>query len=464
MLRERCRDRPLYVAGTGSGKTTVASEIIRRHTERGGRSLFLVHRKELVDQAVNRLADHSITAGRIRAGDATALHLPVQVASILTLARRKHWPASLVIVDEAQHAPSQSFRNVLDRYPDAIICGLTATPCRLDGKGLGDYFGCIVEPITTAELVAAGYLVAPKVFAPPVDLSGIKKSMGDYSLPELVDRVSPLVGSITATWLERARGMRTICFACTIEHSRKIVEAFQAAGVNAAHVDGTTAEAEREDALTKLRAGDIDIISNVALFGEGVDMPELQCVILARPTKSLALFRQAVGRVLRPPGPVIVLDHAGNHHEHGLVTDPVIWSLTGAVRKPQAASVRTCRVCFALYDPALPACPDCGTVALPEPRATKPGVENEGELVEFKTRESKADYYRAVVIDASRSRYAIGWARMRYKAKFGTFPRFPEIEEEEYECPDHAPVLAVYGPKRVLRCGKCCRSEAEAWR
>lgn len=458
MLRERHRDRPCLVVGTGAGKTTIASEVIRAHTERGGRCLFLVHRRELVDQAVDRLAQHGVTSGRIIAGHPEDRTLKVQCASVQSLARRVHWPASLVFVDEAHHAVASTYRTVLDRYPDAVVVGLTATPLRLDGKGLGDMFGCLVEPVTTAELVDRGFLVAPKVYAPPVDLKGIRTVAGDYRLPELVQRVSPLVGNIVETWEKHALGMRTVAFACTIEHSRIIVDAFTARGVKAAHLDGTMPRDERAAIIAGVRSGAITLVSSCSVISEGFDVPDLQCAIQARPTKSLSMHRQQIGRIMRPPGPVLVLDHAGNHHEHGLVTEPVAWSLDGAPKREPSKATRTCKECFAIYDAALERCPDCG--AVPEPTPTRPpGVENEGELEEFKSRESKAEAYRELVRTASRSWYALGWARMRYRARFGVFPRFPDVERE-YECRDHAPTWREYGPRRVLRCDRCCRTEA----
>ena len=459
MLRERHRDRPCLVVGTGAGKTTIASEVIRAHTERGGRCLFLVHRRELVDQAHERLAQHGVRAGRIIAGHDEERSLAVQVASIQSLARRKHWPASLVIVDEAHHAVATQYRDVLDRYKDSILIGCTATPLRLDGKGLGDMFGCLVEPVTTATLVEQGFLVAPRVFAPPVDLKGIHMRAGDYSLPELIERVSPLVGSITETWFERANGLRTVAFACSIDHSRQIVAAFQARGVSAAHLDGTMPREERAKVIAALRSGEVTLMSSCSIVSEGFDLPALQCAIQARPTKSLAMHRQQIGRIMRPPGPVVVLDHAGNHHEHGLVTDPIEWSLEGKPKKPPATPTRQCKECFAIYDTSLLACPECGAVPEPSALVNAPGVENDGELTEFKSREAKAEFYRELVIEASRRWYAIGWARVRYRNKFGAFPRFPEIEAQEYQCREHEPTWREYGPRRVLRCDRCCRTE-----
>lgn len=294
MLRERCRDRPLLCLPTGGGKTSVAAEIIRAAVARGNRCIFLVHRRELVDQAVERLAEFGVKAGRILAGHYEVRSLPVQVACIPTLVRRKHWPAELVIVDECAHATSRSWTDVIGRYPDSFVIGLTATPIRLDGKGLGDIFGCIVEPVSTRALIEQGHLIEPKVFAPPVDLGGIPVKRGDYSIPELAVRMEKLTGSITKEWLGHARGMKTVAFAVNVEHSQKIVAAFREIGVRAAHIDGGTANHVRAEALRRLRAGDLDLVSNCMVLSEGWDLPSLRCAILARPTKSLALFRQCL--------------------------------------------------------------------------------------------------------------------------------------------------------------------------
>ncbi len=474
LVRQHAHERPVLVIPTGGGKTSIAADIIRRATERGRRSVFLVHRRELVDQAVERLAQFGVDAGRILAGHREKRSRAVQVASIPTLVRREHWPADVVIVDECQHAVSDSWRSVLGRYgpekPDATwrqsdasapacIIGLTATPCRLDGKPLGDVFGKIIEPVSTRELIERGYLVAPTVFAPPVDLSGLKVVAGDYAIDELAVRMGKLVGSLTRTWIERARGLRTVAFAVNIEHSLAIVDAFRALGVRADHVDFKTPAGERAKILRDLKAGTIEFVSQVQLLTEGWDLPALQCVILARPTKSLALFRQMVGRVLRPPGPVFVLDHAGNHNEHGPVDEPIEWSLTGKPKRKGAAPVKTCPECFALVPIATVKCPECGHTFDESATAERPGVavENPGELVVYRapTRDEKADFYRSAVLTASERAYKLGWARKKYFDKFNAWPRLGEIERELYVCAGHEWEPKTYGWKDVERCTRC---------
>lgn len=464
MLRANIRNRPLLALPTGAGKTSVAAEIIRSATSKGRRCVFLVHRRELVDQAVDRLAQFDVRAGRILAGHPERLERPVQVASIPTLIRRAHWPAELVIVDECSHAVSESWSKLLARYQESYVIGLTATPIRLDGRGLGDMFGVIVEPVTTAELIERGYLVLPSVFAPPVDLANIRVKRGDYDVPQLAERMNRLVGSLTETWLKRARGMLTVAFAVNIEHSRKIVDAFNAIGVRSAHVDYRMGHVERARTLRHLRERRIDLVSQVQLLTEGWDMPELQCAIIARPTKSLALHRQMIGRVVRPPGPVVVLDHAGNHLEHGLITDEIEWTLDGATRRTsKAPSVRTCKECFAIIPPDAAECPACGA-PLPERDVAPPEVDNPGELVAIDLAgaprrgadmQAKQREYRSLLQVASARGYRLGWARLRYRDQFGTWPRLRELERAEYRCPEHEWEPAQYGPRSVTRCSWC---------
>ena len=460
-LRRHLSDRPLCCLPTGAGKTSVASEIIRRVVNNGRRAVFLVHRRELVDQAVERLEQFGVKAGRILAGYPERRTRPVQVASIPTLLKRDHWPADLVIVDECAHAVSASWQRCLERYDGSWIIGLTATPIRLDGRGLGDLFGCIVEPVTTRQLIAQGYLVEPTVYAPPLDLSGVRVRRGDYDLPQITERMSKLTGSITETWMRHARGLRTVVFAVNVDHSERIVQAFRDLGVRAEHIDGGTATRQRARTLRKLRSGRLDLVSNCMVLSEGWDLPALRCAILARPTKSLALFRQMVGRVMRPPGPVVVLDHAGNHHEHGPVTDEIEWSLdTPERRAPTGGAVRTCLECYAIALPGATACPECGAPLSVRDEATPPEVHAPGELVAFKpTREDRLATYRDLVIAASVNERRLGWARNQYRTRFGVWPRgVRDIETELYRCPTrglHQWEVKEYGARRVKRCEWC---------
>lgn len=361
--------RVLAVLPTGGGKTVVAADLIERAVGSGRQVLFLAHRRELIDQASRRLQAEGIYHGVVLAGDRRyAPHAPVQVASIQTLASRGLVPAAqLVIVDEAHHAIAGTYTRILARYPESYIVGLTATPCRLNGTGLASCFDLLVVGPTSAELLAEGHLIQPAIYAPPaIDTRGLATRNGDYAAEELAERARAVTGDVVAHWQKLARGGRTVLFACTTEHSRQLVEAFQAGGLQAEHLDAKTPGPERAAILARLAAGATRVVSNVGILTEGWDLPQLEVVQMARPTKSLSLYLQMVGRVMRPdPGKAgaLVLDHAGNVIEHGGPEEPRAWTLDGAPKVGKRAStISTCEQCFAVFRPTESggACPLCG--------------------------------------------------------------------------------------------------------
>lgn len=452
----------------GGGKTVIACEIMRLAIARGKRVMFVVHRVELVEQAKERLAAFGIKAGIIKAGFTERRERPVQVACVPTLVRREFPPADIVIFDEAHHGVSVSWMAVLDHYrkAGALILGITATPLRLDGKPLGAAFQTIVEPVTTRELIERGFLIEPRVFAPPsCDRTGLKVRGGDYSLPEVADRMSKLTGSITEYWGRFCRDRRTLAFAVNVEHSREIEAALAAVGARVAHIDGTSSKDERARANKMLRAGDLDVVTQCQIWNEGLDIPELSALIVARPTKSLGLHRQILGRVMRTaPGKIdaIVLDHAGNHIEHGPVTDPIEWSLDAPPKKKKddIQPIRTCKSCFALYPANLSECPVCGAEPVAVDRAT-PGVDNAGELIEIdmgarhQPEDREAEYARLVRVANDRG-YKLGWARAQYKATYGVWPRqVGHIERNWYTCAEHEWADVQAGPFKRVRCARC---------
>jgi len=317
----------------------------------------------------------------------------VTIASVQTLVRRLDTvPApDLVFVDEAHHAVAGSWGRVLSAWPRAFIIGLTATPERLDGRGLGDVFERIITGPSTADLIRDGFLSPFRAFAPGApDLSGVKTALGEFDrdgIDEAMNRPS-ITGDIVSTYGRLAEGKRAIAFASSIEHSRNIVAAFNDAGVPAAHVDGGTPKGERREALAAFAAGSVRVLSNVDLFGEGFDLPAVEVVILARPTRSLSLHLQQIGRALRPAAgkdAALILDHAGNLARHGLPDEPRVWSLDAKARRGREKSasrttVRRCPRCFSTFHAASRVCPECGFRIAPEPRSIEKRV---GELREI---------------------------------------------------------------------------------
>ena len=300
--------RILLVAPTASGKTVIARAIVEQARSKGCGSLFLAHRREILTQTSNKL--RGIPHGIIRPGDQPRPLESVQVASVQTLHRRAikagtmELPeADLVIVDECHHVIARSYQSIIEQYPDSILLGLTATPCRGDGRGLGNVFQIMIQCPQVGELVEQGYLVPTRVYAAvDPDLHGVHIRHGDYVESELADRMDrpKLVGDIVTNWIKYGERRKTVCFATSVRHSIHIRDEFIASGVRAEHIDGTTPMDERDATLARLASGEIEVVSNCLVLTEGWDMPTLGCLILARPTRQMGLYRQMIGRGLRP--------------------------------------------------------------------------------------------------------------------------------------------------------------------
>lgn len=368
LLRERIKDRPLLSLSVGAGKTVIIAEVVRRFDKR---ALLCVHRDELVRQSVAKLEAVGVTPGVIKAGYPENRDRPIQVASVQTLARRKFPEVDMLILDEVHHAPSPTWARIVEHYRDILTWGCSGTPYRMDGKGLGSAFGCILEPITARELCEQGWLIAPTIYSQPEpDLKGVHVQAGDYKPDELAAAVNKphLVGDVVKTWLRLAPGRPTLCFAASIAHSKAIVDAFNAAGVPAEHLDGSTPDDQRRAALARLNDGTTKVISNCSLFGEGVDLPSVSCVIVAVPTMSRARYVQMAGRGMRPcdgKTDFILLDHGGCALEFGPPTEELILSLTGRVRVARPAPIQRCKKCL-LISPGNP-CRNCGATYQAKP-------------------------------------------------------------------------------------------------
>ena len=440
-LRELVRlgaRRILIAAPTGSGKTTVAGHLIGRAAGKGRRSLFLAHRRELINQAYGRLVQMGLAeadVGVIMARDPRRRPgAIVQVASIDTLRNRPKPRADVVFIDECHRALAKSYRDLTAHYPDAIHLGLTATPYRADGRGLGDMYDELVAVSSPRELIQQGYLVEPRVFTVPQeslpDLSSVRVRRGDYHGSELADAVDrqQLVGSIVEHWHRHAQGLRTVVFAVSVRHSQHIVEQFRQADVPAEHLDGTTPIDERDAILHRIDTGETLVVSNVGCLQEGWDQPSVKCAILARPTKSTGLYLQQAGRILRPWGDLqaVILDHAGCALEHGLPQDDRQLTLDPAKKRRKGAAaigppLKTCEECFAIVHAATRICPECGFVFQP-PRDVP--EETGGDLVEVSSggvREKRAAWEKLRAVAATRG-FKPGWAYHRYREQFGSPP------------------------------------------
>lgn len=440
----------LLVLATGGGKTALAASVGNGAVAKGKRCLFIAPRREIIAQAFWKFVEAGVAENDlgIIMGDGRIPHAitrapyvarrpmaPVQVASIQTLANRRLPPADVVFIDEAHHATSKTYQAVIDHYLalGAKIVGLTATPCRGDGKGL-KAFERLHVIATFAQLAAKGFLLIPRVFTTPTppDLTKVKvTSGGDYdpeALAALMDQ-RELVGDTVRHYQRLGAGRRAVIFAASVEHSRHLTEAFRDAGIAAAHVDGKTKTAERDAILGALRAGELSVVANYGVLTEGWDEPLVSYVALCRPTRSLALYLQMAGRGLRPgPGKpdALLVDHAGCVYRHGFPQDDREWSLEG--RKARGApSVRTCKQCYAALPAGTLVCPECGYEFPAEDR--EPAAElttREDELAETDPETLLAvqvAFYEEALKNAARRGHKLGAARHRFQEKFKSWPR-----------------------------------------
>ena len=395
--------RVLAQLPTGGGKTAVATHIAESVIARGNSAWFVCHRDELITQTSLTFGKFGLNHSFVASGRRTDLRQPLQLCGIETLKNRLiQLPRpKLVIWDECHHLAAAGWRKVQDALPDAFHLGLSATPVRSDRRGLDEYFDEMVNGPEPSWLIDEGYLSDYRAFAPSTpDLSGIRKSGDDISTTgaEAAMRKPKLVGDAVSHWRKLARGLRTVGFCVSIKHSQFMAATFNAAGIPAAHLDGNTPEDERKRVIRDFADGKILVLFNVDLFGEGFDLSAvaqkdvtIDCVIQLRPTYSLGLHLQQLGRALRPaPGKIaILIDHAGNIARHGLPDDERAWTLeggatagTGSANDNGPPPPVTCSGCFNQVRRPIPRdCPHCHAPLHVE---AKPPEVAEGDLEEIK--------------------------------------------------------------------------------
>lgn len=475
--------RIVLVAPTGAGKTQVAVGIARGSIERGNRVLFMAHREELVSQASKRLDSVGIDHGIIMADNKRVRpDAPVQVGSIQTLVRRKLPDAEVVILDECHHGAANSFRKILLEYPDSFHIGLTATPYRLDGQGLGFFYTDLIEVTTIEDLINEKLLVQPREFAPSSpDMSKVHVTAGDFNEREaaavMMDTV--LIGDIVSWWKKLAEGRITVCFATSIAHSRAIMESFRDAGVPAGHIDGEMPKQERRQVLEDLHQGRITLLSNCNIVTEGWDLPECSAVILARPTLSKSLYKQMVGRGIRGgvegKADCIVLDHADNCRRHGLVTDRETYTLDGIEKrdKKAEAGVKTCKRCYAIVPSDVEECPECGYEFEPTARRPIP-KQRDGDLIELRKAPPPSTDDRAVkflarcVASANLRGWKTGAAFHRFRDRYDRWPtdeekraayrqKFPDYLVDFSNCPQCGSGFQIVNDGEFIVACRSCR-------
>lgn len=442
-LRDGIRNHPgepgLLVAPTGSGKSEIFGWMARSAVSKGKRVGAVVNRRILVHDLCKRVERIGLEYGVIMGDEPRKAWASTHIASFDTLWRRPHLPKwDIAWVDECHFSLADKYSKVIARLLEqgTVVIGLTATPIRGSGEGLGSIYKWMVRCPDTPELIDAGYLVKPRVFAPPgqPDVRKVGKVAGEFNQKQLAQVCdnTKLTGDILNHWLKNGRGRPTIGFGVDIAHCQHMAEMFNAAGVKAFAVDHRY-KGDFDLLWRQLQNYEIEVVFNVGIAGYGWDAPRVSHMIEARPTQSLGLWLQHCGRVLRVSDGkdcAIINDHAGNSLRHGLPDEPRDWSLDGsAIRdagdKPPA--VATCKKCYATFRAGPRACPYCGA----EMKVTPRKVEVEaGELKEVTgigggapaPRTEHRPTYEALKRTAAIKGRKSVWAGFVFKSKYGYWP------------------------------------------
>lgn len=488
----------LLVSPTGSGKTVTFSYVAKGAAARGNRVLILAHRDLLIQQASQKLSSYGVPHGIIMSGITPSPFEKVQVGSVQTLVKRlrKHRNAydfQLIIVDEAHLSCAATYLAIIDAFPKARILGVTGSPCRLDGRGLGatagGRFDHMIESVTMRELIDDGFAVQPVVYAPleRLNLSAVPKEGADYQKKALSAAMNTraITGNAIDHWREHAKHIPTATWCVDVEHARQTAKEFNAAGIKSVMIYGDTEPDERRDALKALADGSIYNVTFCQLLVEGVDVPELGCLVGLRPTYSLAAFLQARGRTNRPlyvkgmPRDTreqriasmaasdkglksVFLDHAGLTFRHGFHDEDREWSLLGAPKRSKKKEAvepgRQCPVCMAVFPPA-PACPECGHVFEINSRKLEVREGKLGELTPemmgLKPRsasEKRTEVQNAVTLEdfkriAHERGYSPGWAGIQHHIKVSRQRREAEESGQKQLWLEQEAQLASSNPK-----------------
>lgn len=418
---------PCIVLPCGGGKSCVLAEMARLTTWNGKNVLFLVHRKELVDQIIGTFCRWGVD---MRFCD---------VMMVQTASRRLHKmrKPALIMTDENHHSMANSYKKIYGHFSDVLRVGVTATPVRLNGDGLGDVNDKLIIGVSAKWLIENKCLAPYDYYAPQVsDLTGLHIRMGEYVTAEIEQAMikKAVFGDVIGYYRKLADGKKAICYCASIKHSQRMAEAFNDNGITAKHIDGDTPKAERAAIIAEFRKGDIKILCNVDLISEGFDVPDCECAILLRPTQSLTLYIQQSMRCMRYKDGkrAIIIDHVGNYARFGMPDDDREWSLEKRERKKQVKGeeIRTkmCPECFLAFEPPpvgkAVVCPHCGYEF---PKQEKKEIEeSSAELVKVegfrlhRDRPEDCHSYAELVEYAKRHKYNIGWAY--YKAKERGYP------------------------------------------
>lgn len=413
--------RPCLVLPCGGGKSIITAEIAKKATQKGNRVLYLVHRRELVEQIFRTFADWGVDLSLC------------DIKMVQTACRRFHSMPEprLIITDENHHCVAKTYRKIYEAFPAAQCLGVTATPIRLNGGGLGDVNDKLVVGVSAKWLIENNYLAPYDYYAPSVaDLSGLRTSQGEYvgKDAEIALDTTMIYGDVTRHYRKLADGKKAICYCPTVNYSKKMAARFCEVGIPAAHIDGTTKKKIRDDVISQFRAGDIQILCNVDLISEGFDVPDCSCAILLRPTQSLTLYIQQSMRCMRyqPGKRAVIIDHVGNYTRFGMPDDDREWSLKPKRDKKEMVEkkerIKQCPECFYTFFASVGnICPKCGyefepkkeIEELPESQLTQVT----GFKLDYEKTPSDCKTYQELRMYAAARHYKPGWAYYQAKAR-----------------------------------------------
>lgn len=382
----------MVVSPAGSGKTVTMSEIARRATKKKNSVLFAVHRREIVNQVKETFLANDVDMDYCEIG-------MIQTITNRVKKDRVRAPTT-ILIDEAHHALSKSYTRVLDAFPNAVVLGFTATPVRLSGKGFTNVFDDLVLGKSVQWLIDNKRLAPFKYYSVNlVDEEKLKKtSTGDYSNKSIDNSMDKAIyGDVIKSYERFAKDKKAIAYAHNVQASKDLAEEFIKNGYAAMQVDGETDKETRYRAIKQFRSGEIKILVNAELYGEGVDVPDCQCSILVRPTDSLTLYVQQSMRSMRyqPNKQAIIIDHVGNFSRHGLPNTDHNWTeyFQGISKKKKKKSddlqMTDCPSCYAVIEGSPAQCPFCEHIFEVEIRDDLEKVDT--ELVEI-DQDFKVDY------------------------------------------------------------------------
>lgn len=350
-----------------SGKTVVMSEIARRATDKGNRIMFVVHRKEIVEQVIATFKANGVDMSL------------AEIGMVQTLTRRidKLQEPTIIFVDEAHHALAKSYTRLLDAFPNALKLLFTGTPWRMSGKGFEDVATDLVIGKSIKWLQEHGNIAEFDYYAPQdIDVSALKtKSTGDYDSESITGALKPKIyGNAVENYQKLANGTQAIAYTHNVESSHELAKAFNDKGISAEAVDGKTPPEVRKRIINDYRNGSVKVVVNAELFTEGLDLPNVDTVLMLRPTKSLSLYLQFSMRALNPREgkTAVLIDHVSNVSRFGLPNEDRDWTLESQNKKARKVEdakrvienpILTCDACFGTFykkETTELKCPYCG--------------------------------------------------------------------------------------------------------